>query len=100
KLAPGDVVAPRKEESSMDPQERVQPPVAPPRPGVAPLPLTPLAGGKLHVWSLGSVTVEMRTTGPLSSKQVERLRKYVDLAMDAEEDEQSAVSDSVPSERA
>jgi hypothetical protein len=90
KLEPGQYVAPQKEEPQVeqrqDEQQKPRPPFVPP----VPPPVAPAPGGKLHVWSLGGgVTVEMRTSGPLTSKQVDRLRKYVDLAIDAEADEQA-----------
>ncbi len=48
----------------------------------------PTGTATLHVWSLGGgVTVELRSSAPLSPKHFKRLSKYVELAAEAEEED-------------
>jgi len=97
KLEPGQYTPPSKE-PPMEHQHEQPPPPPPGGPlghsggGTANRVVAgaeqPFAAATLHVWSLGGgVTVELRSSAPLSPKHFKRLSKYVELAAEAEEDD-------------
>jgi hypothetical protein len=88
RLNPGQYIPSSKEpkDPPVEQQTQQEPPAVPPAPALN----IPQAnqGAHLHVWSLGGgVTVELRSSAPLTPKHFKRLSKYVELAAEAEEED-------------
>lgn len=102
KLDPKEYAATRESEAVQQEPERAAPPQAP-TPSTNGVPTqkpleTPDVGPLLHVWSLGGgVTVQLRSSAPLSPKHFKRLAKYVELAAEAEEDDDDVEPEAQPS---
>jgi hypothetical protein len=88
RLNPGQYIPSSREpkEPAVEQPTHQVPPAAPPTPALSSPQVN--QGAHLHVWSLGGgVTVELRSSAPLTPKHFKRLSKYVELAAEAEEDD-------------